>query len=424
MIINSKHTNYMKPAKILTELNFAEMLAEANAQTQTGSELIDRYRTKMMQVECTCAIVNQFVREASQHRYDNAVNAILEALSDYITSNKTSWALATACENIHRTTNSYNYLNLNACKQVEPLLEMAEDDVVKYIRSGALKSVMYCESFRSIAKQVFANQTLVEANVEYKKETPISLIENVGDGLCFMVEGTIYKMDNNKNIQVCAENEVSNTFRNVMSLLESALVEKEQGRVVVNYNGVAYEITEANKVKKGEKEFTVESFRDHARLMVTASHPRHARTLAGVLESIALVAENFDQIAVVDNAAVYSTTRDRFVVIEGNGNIYATSIRSTRNPKWTINENAVDALSFIKSKTNTEISENYREAVQTAMENISEEERVKMEKEMNENEVNSLKEKIASLTEKYKNDPVKLALLADLAEKLTDIQEG
>ena len=120
--------------KILAEMDFSSLIAEANAQTQTGAELINKYKSFLMANESTCALVNNFVREASILRYDNGVNNVLETVADYINSNKTAWALTSACESIQNSTKSYNYLQRNAAKQVEKLLEMQEEDIGKYDR--------------------------------------------------------------------------------------------------------------------------------------------------------------------------------------------------------------------------------------------------------------------------------------------------
>jgi hypothetical protein len=141
--------------KILAEMDFASIVSQSYAQTQTGAELLNKYKAHVMSNETSCALVNGFVREASKHRYDNGVNEALTVVADYITQNKTAWALTTACESINANNSSHNYINRNAAKHVEKLLEMEENDIVKYIKAGALKNVMFCEAFRNIAKQVF-----------------------------------------------------------------------------------------------------------------------------------------------------------------------------------------------------------------------------------------------------------------------------
>ena len=412
--------------KILAEMDFSSIIAEACPQTQTGGEIISKYKAYLMANESSCALVNNFIREASQCRYDNGVNRVLEMVADYIDTNKTAWALTTACESINNNTASYNYLQRNAAKQVEKLLEMEEDDIVKYIKAGALKNVMYCESFRNIAKQVYNDTPLVEATAEYTRVTPVSIVENVGDGLCFQVNGTLYKMDEDKNISEANWNEVSNTFKTVSQLLESASTVVDQHTIVVNAGTATYEIKEADKVtrvgKEGTTELTVEQMRDNNRMVLMATNPRYRNQMAATLEAIALTCENYDSIATMDNVAIYATKKDKFIVIESGDNLYASLLASNHSSKWTINENVIDALSFIKSKTNTSLSDNYMSMVESCMENVSVREQEKIEQELKEATQQSYKERIAALTEKFKNDPVKLAVLSTLAQNLAEVE--
>lgn len=412
--------------KILAEMEFASIISGANAQTQTGAEMLNKYKAHVMANESSCALVNSFIKEASNCRYDNGVNETLSIVADYINQNKTSWALASACESINNNNKSYNYINRNAAKQVEKLLEMNEDDVVKYIKAGALKNVMFCESFRNIAKQVYKDNPMVEATADYTKVTPVSIIENVGDGVCFEVAGNLYKMGDDKTIQEANWNEVSNTFKTVSSLLESNMVEVDSHTITVKAPNATYEISEADKVKKigkeGANDFTIDQLRENNRLVLMTANPRHKNQLAGILETVALVCENYDSIANMDNVSIYTTKNDKFVVIEAGVNLYATLLASNRHSKWTVNENAIEALSFIKSKTNVTLSDNYSKLVEEAVAVADEEEKTRIAEELKAQEQQSYKERIEALTEKFKNDPVKLAVLSKLAQELAEIE--
>lgn len=413
-------------SKILVNLDFASLISEAYAQTQTGAEVINKYKAHVMSNESSCALVNNFIREASQCRYDNGVNETLGVVADYINANKTSWALASAVESINANNKSYNYINRNAAKQVSTLLEMEEEDVVKYIKAGALKNVMFCEAFRTIAKQVFKETPMVEATAEYTKVTPVSMVENVGDGVCFQVAGQLYKMDDDKNVQEALWNEVSNTFKTVSQLLESNMTTVDNHSIVVNSQVGTYTISEAGKVvregKEGKKEMTIGQLREHNRLVIMSTNPRQKNNVAQVLEAIALACENYDSIVNMDNAAIYLTKNDKFVVIESNNKLYATSLMSNRTAKWTINENAIDAISFIKSKTNVSLSDQYQAVIENAVAVADEEEKGRIEEELKATEQQSYKERIETLTEKFKNDPVKLAVLSKLAQELSEIE--
>lgn len=438
--------------RILAELDFASILNESKAQTATGADLLRKYQSFLITNESTHNLVNAFVKEASVHTYDNGVNEALEMVSDYINMNKTIWALSSACENINNNKSSYNYINKNAAKQVENLLEMNEDEVVKYIKAGALKSVMFCEAFRNIAKQVYKDSPMVEEAADYTAVHPVSMVENVGDGFLFEVNGTLYKMDLDKNVQEADWKSASNTFKTVSSLLESDMCTVDENTITVEFNKSTYVISEAGKCekckagnaksidgcgdckpdakdtkdpeakKKVKESFTAEQLRENNRLVVMATTPRAKAQVASVLEAIALLVENYDSITNLDNVSVYSTKNDKFVIIEAGSNLYATLLQSNRHPKWTINENAVDALSFIKSKTNVSLGDKYSELVSEHIEKVSEEEKEKIEQELKESERNSYRERISALTEKFKNDPTKLAVLSQLASQLADAE--
>jgi hypothetical protein len=390
--------------------------------------MLNKYKSFLMANNATCSLVNQFVKEAASLRYDNGVNAVLEQVSDYITSNKASWALACACEDINANGRSYNYLNRNAAKQVEKLLEMDEENVVKYIKAGALKNVMFCEAFRNIAKQVYADTPIVESTAEYTSVHPISLVENAGDGFFFEVAGSVYKIDEDKKVQEASWNEVSNTFKTVSSLLESNMVSFDQGTLTAKIGNGEYTISEVDEkvtckrvgANGVENLFeTVDELREHNNLVVAGSINKG---VAAALEALALTFENYNNIVNLDNVSIYNTNRDKFVVIEAGSDLYATLLQSNHNTKWTVNEDAITTLSFIKSKTNVELGEAYAEAVKSHMANVDEEEKAKLEAEAKLNEKKDYTARIAALTEKFKNDPAKLAILSELAAKLADAE--
>lgn len=408
--------------KILTELEFASIISEAQAQTATGSSLLNRYKSHCMSNESTCALVNNFIKEASKLTYDNGVVAVLEAVADFVNSNKTRWQIASACENIQAQQTSYNMLNMNAAKQAEKLVDLNEEEAVKYIKAGAFKNIMFCEAFRSIAKSVFKNQPMMEANAEYTTVHPISIVEKNGEDLYFEVLGSVYKVNEENQVSAANWNEVSNAFKNVTSILESNLVKCCDETLLFTVNKSEYRINEANKVTKVfnniEKEMTVEQLREDSRLMINATNPRFQNEMARVLECVAQVCENYDRIVSLDNTSIIESKNDKFILVECGGNVFATLLKSTHNPQWTINEGAMKAVDFIKSKTRIDLTENLNKAIKENIAKTSEEEQQLMEQELENKEIQDVKDRISALTEKYKDDPAKLAVLASLSESL------
>ena len=408
----------------LANMDFATILFEAQANTQTGEQLLNKYKSFLLANEVSCGLVNGFVQEAKSCLYDGGVKYVLEQVSEVINNNKISWQLASACESINRNNKSYNYLNRNAAQQVEKLLEMDESNVIKYIKAGALKNVMFCESFRQIAKQCYGSNCVVEAYEEYVSEHPVSLIESIGSVNFFEVKGKLFKIDGGE-VSEAAWNEVSHEFQMITNLLESNLAKFENDTLFINFRDTEYQITEANKVVRltsnDERELTNEQLREMNNLIVSTIAPRNVHHVASVLEAIALVCENFDSLAILDNTRVISTRNDKFIIIESEGNIYAESIQSTKPGKWAINESVLDAVEYIKKQTKVNISEMFTESIEKAYQERCVEEQEEIKENLKNDQIQERREKIAMLTEKFKNDPVRLAVLSQLAEDLNNI---
>lgn len=411
--------------KLLADLEFSQIVSESMAQTATGAALLDKYKSYLMANESTCALVNQFIHEASQCRYDNGVVAVLEKVSDYIQCNKTSWALMSVCESLRADRTSRNYLNQSAVSQVEKLLENDEDTVNKYIKAGALKNVMYVTEFRNIAKQVYHDTPMVESNAEYTVIRPISFVESCGDGYMFEVAGRVIKVSADKTISEGTWDETSNTMKIVSNLLESSIAsfdETSEG-ITVKFNNAEYFINECGKVKKGEQEMTVEQLRENNRLVLMTVNNRYKNQVAGVLEAIALLAENFDHVAKMDNSGIYETKADRFIVVNEGTNMFATLLQSNHTGAWTYNCNVVEALESIKKSTRVSLSEKFTEQVKAVIEQADADDKKKIEEELKAAKKDAIKGRIEALTEKFKDDPTKLALLSQIAQDLQTAEE-
>jgi len=423
--------------KILTEIEFPKMIAEGQAQTQTGQELLNKYRAILMANEASCALVNNFIREANACRYDNGVLAVLEQVADFVTSNKTRWQIATACESIYGKNSAYNYLNASAAKQAEKLVDLNEEECVQYIRAGALKNVMYCENFRTIAKSVFRNGDMVVENAEFKLTHPVSIAEKQGSDVYFTAGRKLFKISEDQTISEAQWPEVSNTFRNVTSLLESNIVTLSDDTFCIPYCNAEYQLSINEEVdenqqakstlsivkltKDAERELTVEGLREDNRLVLTTANPRFRNQMAQVLECIAQLAENLGRVSIMDNVSIVETANDRFIVIESGSNVYASLLASNHSTPWTINEEAMKALDDIKAKTKVDLHEQLHQAVQKNIEKVSESEKAKIEAELKDKSIEEAKKRIEALTEKHKDNPAVMAVLAKCAADLQDL---
>ena len=432
--------------KPLADIDFANVLAEAFAETQTGVELINKYRQYMLKNESSCTLINNFLAEAKNCMFDNGVVSVVNLVSGVIAENKVSWQLATACEAINRNRSSYNYLNRNAASTVEKLLEQNEENVVKYIKAGALKNVMFCESFRNIVNGVFTDvQTVVTEN--YTATRPVSYMEESDGKRYFEVLGNIYAISGNE-IQEAKASDVSGDFLIISRLLESNIAEFDANteKLTVNLPIAVYEVcAEDGKVKctrtskkctdkkegdckdancKESITFTNEAaLREHNRLVVGATAFNQRNQMAEILEAIARAFEHFENFVLLDNTQIISNANDKFVVIENKENAYAYCVSSNHSTGWKVNTTIVEALEFIKKQTNLNIAKDYKENVDEQIAKTEADAAEQIKESIKKDEMNARKKRIEMLTEKFKNDPARLAVLSKVAEALTAEEE-
>lgn len=432
--------------KPLADIDFANVLAEAFAETQTGVELINKYRQYMLKNESSCTLINNFLAEAKNCMFDNGVVSVVNLVSGVIAENKVSWQLATACEAINRNRSSYNYLNRNAASTVEKLLEQNEENVVKYIKAGALKNVMFCESFRNIVNGVFTDvQTVVTEN--YTATRPVSYMEESDGKRYFEVLGNIYAISGNE-IQEAKASDVSGDFLIISRLLESNIAEFDANteKLTVNTPLAVYEVcAEDGKVKctrtskkcsdkkdgdckdancKESITFTNEAaLREHNRLVVGATAFNQRNQMAEILEAIARAFEHFENFVLLDNTQIISNANDKFVVIENKENAYAYCVSSNHSTGWKVNTTIVEALEFIKKQTNLNIAKDYKDNVDEQIAKTEADAAEQIKESIKKDEMNARKKRIEMLTEKFKNDPARLAVLSKVAEALTAEEE-
>ena len=207
--------------KLLTNLNFAELITKNDAITEAGKEMLKGYRGYIYSNPVSCSLVNGFIAEASKFGFDAGLNNILESVNNFIKENNISWKLASACESINANNSTYNYINKIGVEQVSKLLQMNEAEIVSYIKAGSLKNIQYIPEFRAICKEVYKTQVTEAQAVNYSVVNPISYVhENTEDkSYFFKTCGTIFKV-NESNVEIVASCE-DETFNKVNSLLES-----------------------------------------------------------------------------------------------------------------------------------------------------------------------------------------------------------
>lgn len=460
-----------KVFKPLADLDFAKVLMEALADTQTGSALIENYRRYLLNNPASCTLVNNFLRESRNLMYDNGIASVVNAITDVIAENKISWQLATACEAINSNNSAYNYLNRNAASSVETLLEQNEEEVVKYIKAGALKHVMYCEAFRNIVNGVFTDCQHVVTET-YTAVRPVSYVEESEGKKYFEVLGNIYALEGNE-IKEAKASEVSGDFLYISRLLESnwANYDPNAEKLTVDTPKAVYEVfveegctkcVRTTKVTKsvdqdpegkdakgktvkpstadpkhafekdpegaGAKEIKVESItfndefqlREHNRLVVGATPMNYRNQVAELLEGLARAFEHFENFMLLDNVQIVESKNDKFVVIENAENAFAYLLASNHNTGWKLNTTIVEALNFIKKQTNLDLAKDYKENVEEQIKKTEEDKAKEIVESVKKSEIAARKQKIEMLTEKYKDDPATLAVLSKVAQVLNE----
>ena len=152
--------------------------------------------------------------------------------------------------------------------------------------------------------------------------------------------------------------------------------------------------------------------------------PGRRNKAAQLLENMAKICENFDSITILDNVSIYTTSRDRFAVVESEDNALAFLIESKKQGNaWAMTDNIANVVEFLKKNANCDLTETYKSGIEKVVENRSEEEKAEIQKKLQEDGIQARKEKIAQLTEQFKNDPVRLQVLAKLAEDLNNMSE-
>jgi hypothetical protein len=381
------------------------------------------------------------LKEAKNCLYDSGIVSIVNNLTEKISENSVSWQLATACEAINSNKSSYNYLNRNAASTVEKLLEQNEENVVKYIKAGALKHVMFCEAFRNIVNGVFTDcQTVITE--EYVAKHPVSYVEENEGKKYFEVLGNIFAMEGTE-IKEAKSSEVSGDFLVISRLLESnaANYDANAETLTVDTPLATYEIfteDECVKCKRTSKKqspkdpegkcceaesITFENefqLREHNRLVVGATPINRKNQVAELLEGIARSMEHFENFMLLDNTQIVESKNDKFVIIENAENAFAYLIASNHNTGWKLNTTIVEALNFIKKHTNLNLNKDYKANIDEQIKKTEEEKAQQIAEDIKKGELTARKQKIEMLTEKFKDDPAALAVLAKVAQALNE----
>lgn len=424
--------------KLLTNLNFADLISKSEAITEAGKEMLSRYKGYCYSNPVSCTLVNGFIAEASKYGFDTGLTNILESVNSFIKENNISWKLASACESISANNSPYNYLNKTiGVQQVEKLLEMDEANVVSYIKAGSLKGIQFIPEFRAICKEVYKTQVTEAQTATYKVVNPISYVYVSEDGTdrYFTVYGHIYKINEEKVEKVNECNDA--TFNRVNKLLES--FGRDGEKLYYSYRGSRGDYRfEINENEQNETELTFINnsinekftdsikFREYCDNLSKVLPVNEKLQLMKVSSAVADVFENMDSIMQVDNCKLLISNNATCAIIEGKNNVNLTVFNSI-NAGSSVNnyDYMVEALNNVIKVSGVDLKSMYEDRINEDMKKLDPQaQEIKEQLEANkEAQYNIRKKKIAMLAEQYKNDPVRMTLLSKVAKDLAILEK-
>lgn len=427
--------------KLLTNLNFAELISKTDAITEAGKEMLKEYRGYCYGNPVSCSLVNRFIAEASKYGFDTGLTNILESVTSFIKENNISWKLATACESINANNSTYNYINKIGVQQVEKLLQMNESDVISYIKAGSLKNIQYIPEFRAICKEVYKTQVTEAQTPTYTVYNPVSYVcikenENNEKEVYFSALGKTFMM--NESGAYVVNNVPDEKFVEINSILEN--LGRDNDKLYYEYKGSrgAYRF-EINENKDNENELTFiapninESFKDHVKFVEYCDNlskvlPMNEKLqLMKVSTAIAKVFENMESISLVDNCKILKSANATCAIIECKDKVNLTVFNSITAGSSTQNyDYVVEALNNVVKVSGIDLKNLFEDRINEDMEKINPQEKeIKEQLEANKEAQYAIrKKKIAMLAESYKNDPMKIMLLNKVAKDLRMLEES
>lgn len=419
--------------KLLKDLRFAEKLNSTEAITEAGKEILKNYRAYVYSNPATCGIVNGFVIEASKMGFDTGLKSILESVNDFINKNKISWELASACESISNNSSTYNYINKLGVSQVEKLLEMNESDVVSYIKAGSLKNIQYIPEFRRICKEVYKTTITEHKALNYDITNPISyVLVNEDSSKVISVGGKAFKIKEGK-VEECVCQDTK--FNRINRLLESFYRDGEN--IAIQYKGTHGDIAVVTLMEdsisfvKGsnvnEKFSTSAQFMDYANMLTRVMPTNEKVNFMNFASLITEMYDNYNNVCILDNVKFMRASNGTVLaIVEGKDNVNLTVFHSVNAGSSSTNyDYVVEALNNVIKLTGIDLKAMYEDRISEDCKKMESDEDKSIREELEaskEAQYDIRKKKIAMLAEKYKNDPVKIALLNKTAKDLAILE--
>ena len=168
---------------------------------------------------------------------------------------------------------------------------------------------------------------------------------------------------------------------------------------------------------------TVEEMRENNRLYLMTVNPARKNQIARILEGIAQVAENFDNVVLVEEVSYVRTSKGKqFMIIEGKDCVNFTLLYSPTQKPFSKNYTSiVEALNDIKAICQLDLTSVFEDRINEEYEAKSAAEQNQIRENLEESSMQERRNKIIALTEAYKNDPATLAILSRLSLELSEL---
>ena len=412
--------------KLIKDLDFASKINSNDAVTESGKNMLSRYRGFCYNNSATCGLVNNFINETrNSYSFDDGLMSILESVEKFIGENSIRWRLASVSEGICSNNSAYNILNKKGIQKVDKLIEMNENDVRSYIKAGVLKDIQYIPEVRSVCKSVYGKQACESKRaLQFSVSNPVSFVESNESGSHFMVNGVRFSINENGEITAGAGT-VTETFTKINAHLSQMRLVGENLEYAYN-TGLSNGKENKFVLSDGKIDFTnghfSESFTDGSKFrefifsdsFAKALNVREAQKFNKIGQAIAEVYEHISGVCVLDNVKLFSCSNGAVVsVTESETMVNVTLFNSFGKVNESKNYNSVKEA-VIEMKNNygldvetmyaSRIANDIKEGVQSNIDDADEK--------------NIRLLKIAELSEQFKDDPVKLMILTEMAEEI------
>lgn len=419
---------------LIKGLQFAEKVNMTEAITESGKELLKNYRGYLYTNPASYGLVNGFIQEARKQTYDNGVATILEAVLKYVTENNISWKIATVCESIANSNDTYDYIKKVGAATAEKLLDMNEADVKQYIKAGALKSIQYIPEFRNICKEVYGASHVNETvNDQFSLTNPLSYAVVTENETWFAVNGKTYCIKEGKASNVVSEDATFNQMNSFLPNFTRLDEDKLHYEYQDGWNQKPYSFTISENSIEFEHGTIKESFNNvidfkqycdnFSVTMVGGSKQNFMNTSMNV----AFVQENMGNVCEVDCAKVLESSNGTIAtIVEGKDNVLVSVDRSSCC-KNQVAEFALmtEACDTIKRIAGVNIRPNYDNRINEELKLQDPESYSKIQEQLaaqKDAKIEARRAKIQQLAEAYKNDPVKIALLSNISKELNMLE--